>query len=337
MRAMARSSLLLAALLVLPAGPALAWADHGHRLIGSLAAQALPPEVPAFLRTPEAAADIGELAREPDRSKGAGKLHDSARDPAHFLDVDDHGLVLGGPALEALPPTRADYEAALRHVGTDSYRAGYLPYAIADGWQQLAKDFATWRAEVAGERLEADPARRAWITADRLRRERQIVIDLGVWAHYVGDGSQPLHLSVHFNGWGEGPNPQHFTTAKVHAPFEGPFVRANVGEDDARARMSPFQACGCPIEARTARYLQRTYAQVIPFYALEKAGGLADGDARGKAFAAERIAAGASELRDLVVEAWRASAYGTVGYPPTQVREVEAGRSPAYELLHGVN
>ena len=65
--------------------------------------------------------------------------------------------------------------------------------------------------------------------------------------------------------------------------------------------------------------------------------GLADGDPRGKAFAAERIAAGASELRDLVVEAWRASAYGTVGYPPTPVREVEAGRSAAYELLHGVN
>ncbi|HZZ35145.1 MAG TPA: S1/P1 Nuclease, partial [Caulobacteraceae bacterium] len=119
---------------------ALAWGATGHRIIGRLAVQALPSEVPAFLRTPQSAEAIGELAREPDRWKDAGRTHDSDRDPGHFLDLDDEGKVLGGPALAALPLTRAEYETALRAAGTDSWKAGYLSYSIVDGWQQLAKD-----------------------------------------------------------------------------------------------------------------------------------------------------------------------------------------------------
>ena len=322
---------------VLQSSAALAWGDAGHRMIGVLAMQALPPTVPAFLRTAEAAADIGELAREPDRSRGSGKIHDSGRDPGHFLDVDDQGLILGGPPLSALPPTRADYETALRSAGTDTYKAGYLPYSIVDGWQQLAKDFAYWRAGMAGERLERDPRRRAWIAADRRRRERQILVDLGVWGHYVGDASQPLHLSVHYNGWGEGPNPRGFTTQRVHVPFEGPFVNAYVRTADVRRRMTPFRACGCAIEARTAGYLSDTYATVVPFYELEKAGGLTPGDPRGPAFAAERLASGASQLRDMVVEAWQASARGTVGYPAASVGDIESGKADAYIQLYGAS
>ena len=40
-------------------------------------------------------------------------------------------------------------KAALQAVHTDSYHAGYLPYSIVDGWEQLAKDFAYWRVLTA--------------------------------------------------------------------------------------------------------------------------------------------------------------------------------------------
>ena len=324
----------LALLLAAPSS-ALAWGDSGHRMIGVLGAQALPAELPAFLRTPQAAADIGELAREPDRWRNSGKLHDNMRDPAHFVDVDDDGRVLGGPALAALPATRTDYETALRAVGVDGAKAGWLPYAIVDGWQQLAKDFAYWRADVAGERLEKDPTRKAWLSGDRQRRERQIVIDLGVWAHYVGDATQPMHVSVHYNGWGDGPNPKGFTTQRIHVPFEGPFVRANVSANQVRAGMRPYRACACSVERRTADYLAESFGKVAPFYEMEKAGGLKPGDPRGPAFASERLAAAASELRDLVTDAWTASATTQVGYPLTPVGEIEAGRVDAYPLLYG--
>lgn len=77
---------LLAAVVSVPV-QALAWGASGHRIIGRVAVAALPTEVPAFLRTPQAVDDAGELSREPDRSKGSGRTHDSDRDPGHYLDL----------------------------------------------------------------------------------------------------------------------------------------------------------------------------------------------------------------------------------------------------------
>ena len=317
------------------AGSALGWGATGHRLIGVAAVQALPPALPEFVRSPEAAADIGELAREPDRWKDAGKVHDLLRDPAHFIDLDDQGRVLGGPELGALPPTKADYDAALRAVGADSAKAGWLPYAIVDGWEQLAKDFADWRADVAGLRLDRNPAHQAWLARDKTRREALTLRDLGTLAHYVGDGSQPLHVSIHFNGWGAAPNPEGFTTQRIHGPFEGPFVRDHVTLAGVRAAMPPPADFQGSIMARTQAYLGRTGAQVTPLYRLEKRGGFAGDDPQGAAFATARVAAGAAELRDLVAAAWNVSSTETVGYPSTPVPEIEAGRADAYGLLYG--
>jgi hypothetical protein len=323
-----------AALLALTAGEACAWGATGHRLIGQLAVEALPPETPAFLRAPGVPAEIGELARELDRSKGSGKTHDTLRDPAHFVDLDAQNRVLGGPHVDALPDTRLAYDAALIAAGTDVGKAGWLPYALVDGWQQLVKDFAHWRVLVGAERLAATPERRAWYAEDRARRERLIVHNLGLWAHYVGDASQPHHLSIHFNGW-VGPNPKGYTTARnTHAAFEGAFVRARLGADAVRARMPAPDPVG-PIWAETAEYLKQTAAQVEPFYALEKAGGFAEGDARGAAFAADRLAAAAGELRDLTAAAWAESARSSIGYPATPVADLVSGKVDAWDALYG--
>src|ERR1700728_1291882 len=89
----------LAVALLAPASQALAWGATGHRMIGELGAATLPPELPAFLKTPQSVEDIGELAREPDRWKAAGKLHDTGRDPGHFVDLDDNGKIYGGPPM----------------------------------------------------------------------------------------------------------------------------------------------------------------------------------------------------------------------------------------------
>lgn len=327
-------TLLAALALTAAAGEARAWGNSGHRIIGALAAEALPEDLPAFLRTPAAIAEIGELSREPDRSRGAGKIHDGFRDPGHFVDIDDEGKVLGGPDFRALPPTFIDYEAALRAAGADSAKAGYLPYAIADGWQQLVKDFALWRVAVHGEATETDPARLAWLTADRLARERLIVRDLGVWSHYVGDAAYPLHVSVHYNGWGDYPNPKGFTKGKVHVPLEGPYVRRTVRAEQVRAAMTPFADCHCPIEARVRRYLEVNYALVEVFYQLEKDGGFAPGDPRGPAFMTGRLAAGASETRDLIVDAWQMSETMNVGYPIVTLADIKAGKTTAYDVLY---
>ncbi len=192
---------LLAALVLLPAAPpAFAWGATGHEFVSGIAAETLPAELPAFVRAPQAIADIAVLGRELDRSKGAGPTHDSERDPGHFVALTDDGSIVGVMPLEEIPLTREAYDTALRAKGFDQYRAGYLPLAIVDGWQQLVKDFAYWRAASVGARTARTAADRAWFDTDRRRREALTLRDLGVWSHYVGDASQPLHVSVHFDG-----------------------------------------------------------------------------------------------------------------------------------------
>ena len=320
------------------AGSALAWGSSGHRMIGEAAVAALPPELPAFLREPASAAAIGELSREPDRSRGAGHAHDADRDPGHFVDGDDMGKIAGAVSLDALPPTREDYETALRGAGSDSWKMGYLPYSIIGDWQQLSKDFAYWRVDEAGARLAADPKHKAWLEADRLRRQAQVLVDIGLLSHFVGDGSMPLHVSIHYNGWGPFPNPNNYTQDKVHSPWEGPYVRQVVTPQALAAAMPAFQDCQCAIEQRVGAYLMSDSRTVVPFYELEKAGAFKPGDPKGVQFTTERVAAGAAELRDEVVLAWRASASGKVGYQPEiSVSDVEAGKVDPYDSLYGVD
>ena len=327
----------LAALVIVVPSSVFGWGATGHRFVGEVAMKSLPKELPAFLRTPRAAVDVGEYSREPDRTKGSGREHDADRDPGHFLDLSDDGTALGGPKLSGLPTTRAEYDAALRAVGQDSWKAGYLPYSIVDRWQQLAKGLAYWRVLSAAEANPAWKAHRAFFAADRRRREGQILVAIGELSHFVGDGSQPLHVTVHFNGWGDYPNPAGYTTAKIHGPFEGDLVQASVSEAGVTARMLPPKDCHCPVQKRVADYLTATGALVIPLYQLEKAGGLAPSDPRGTAFATQQIAVGASELRDLIVDAWKMSATQTVGYKPVSVADVLAGKVDPYQGLYGID
>jgi hypothetical protein len=105
-----------------------------------------------------------------------------------------------------------------------------------------------------------------------------------------------------------------------------------------RAAMRPFQDCNCPIEQRVGAYLMNDYQSVTPFYDLEKAGAFKPGVIKGVEFTTGRVAAGASELRDEIILAWRASSDGRVGYrPEVSVADVEAGKIDPYDILYGAD
>jgi len=327
--------------LAVAAAPAVvsAWGNTGHRLIGVAAVRALPDDLPAFLRTSAAATEVGELAREPDRWKGAGQPHDRERDTAHFVDMLDDGriMVAGGPSIDALPELKHQYDAALIAAGSSVNEAGYLPYAIMDGYQQLVRDFAYWRVLNAIEARETDPGKRAWYREDRMRREALILRDMGVLGHYIGDGSQPHHTTIHYNGWDRNtPNPEGFTTSRqTHGAFEGDFTGRVARLDAVERGMTAPALEGFDLRARVPAYLKTTLAQVTPFYALEKAGGFAETDPRGAAFVAARLSAGASELRDLIILAWRDAADDAIGWPTVKVNEVEAGTADPWLAMYG--
>ncbi len=317
------------------ASQAQAWGATGHRLVGEAAMQSLPPELPAFLRSPDAVQAVGEIAREPDRSKGSGQPHDHDLDPGHFVDVDDQGKVNGGPPLASLPADREAYDLALEAVGTDAYRSGYLPYNIEDGFEQVVKDLAYWRVETAALKSDRSAVDRAWIGHDLQARVALTIRDIGYWAHFVGDASQPLHVSVHHNGWGSYPNPHGYTDDKLHAPFEGAFVHDHLTVASVEAAMPPLRPCA-PIDTCTLAYLTTTSTEVEPLYTLWSAGDFNRADAKAVAFATARVAAGAAELRDMVVAAWRASDDASVGYKPDiSVKAAEAGQAVPTGALYG--
>ena len=334
------TSFLLPALLlgaVAPA-PAWAWGATGHRIIGRVALQALPASLPGFLRAPDAIWQVGETAREPDRWRGAGGEHDAELNTGHFIDMTEDGKVEGVMSLSDLPATREAYDTLLRAGGVTQYKAGYLPYSIIIGFQQLRMDFGYWRIDVAGAKFSKSAKARAWFTADRKLHERLTLRDLGVWAHFVGDASMPLHVSVHHDGWGNYPNPQNYAGgAGIHAKFEGTFVRAYIREKDIAARLPTPRDCACQIQDETRAYLDRDLEKVIPLYELDKQGAFDSLTPNGKDFVSERLAVGAGELRDLIALAWTQSATISVGYPAVAVKDVEAGRGDALGSLQGLD
>src|SRR5262245_20608944 len=145
-------------------------------------------------------------------------MNDKERDPGHYIDLTDDGKAMGIVPLDMLPVTREAYDTQLSAGGSTQYKAGYLPYSIVDGWQQIRKDFAYWRAAVKGAGTAISPEERAWFEADRRLREKLTLRDIGVWSHYVADASQPMHVSVHFNGWETSRVPTATRTARRSTP-----------------------------------------------------------------------------------------------------------------------
>ena len=343
------SAATLAAVGLAAPGQAFAWGHTGHVGISELAAEALPREVPGFLRSPLAVAEISQLGAEADESKTTGTVtgvangristtftvHDAERDPGHFIDLDDTGVVVGGAVpLTALPTTREAFDTAQRAATNpghqDQYASGYLPYEIMDDFQQVRKDFGMWRAFGVGLRTARSRSDREYFAYQLALREQLIIRDIGYWSHFVADGSQPLHVSVHFNGWGNFPNPNGFTTAPIHAQFEGAFVKNFINFNAVRAQVRPYTDRGVTtIEARVPLYLAETLSQVPAVYQAAKANNNDNYQTPQPAEVAvvtRQLAAGVAELRDEIVDAWRQSEDVTVGFPLVTVKDIEAGR-----------
>jgi hypothetical protein len=293
--------------------------------------------LPDFLRKAEAARQVAEVAREPDRAKGASAPHDSDTNAAHHVDARDDLKIARGPSLLALPANRESYDTALRAAGTNQYRAGYLPYAIIDAWQQVVMDFAYWRADVAGARYAKTPAERTWFLEDQWVHEGLTIRDLGLLAHFVGEGSQPMLVSIHSDGWGNYPNPQSFTTTRIRAVFEGTIVRNRIMPAEISAHVAAPRDCRCAIERRTSDYLIATQKEIIALYQVEKAGGFAARPDDGKVFVSKRLAAGVAELRDMIADAWRRSAQLSIGSPPIPIEDIETGETSAFDALRGTD
>lgn len=288
-----RSALIATELLCVLVYPTIAgaWGNEGHRMINRLAASTLPADVPAFLRSEAAVNEIDYLGPEPDRWRSPAEPElSAAQAPEHFIDLEP------ADALGPLPRRRLDFEAKVFASGQRPEKIGLQPWETDEIWERLKAALREYRnLSAAGK--------------DTRGVEAAALFYAGWLGHYVGDGSQPLHTTYKYNGW-VGPNPNGYTTDhQIHWQFEGPFVAANEHEAEVRTRMTAPKAIDGDIFDNYVAYLRHSATYVEKVYQLEKAGGFQGaGTAEARDFTADRLAAGASMLRDMIYTAWLESA-----------------------------
>jgi hypothetical protein len=277
--------------LTLTASAARAWESDGHRIINRLAASTLPADVPAFLRSPAAIDEIEYLGPEPDRWRSPAEPElSAAQGPEHFINLET------ADALGPLPHKRLDFEAKAFAAGQSPAKIGLQPWETDEVWERLKAAMRQYRSLLA-----AGPS----ANVDTKPVEAAILFYAGWLGHYVGDGSQPLHVTVNYNGW-TGPNPHGYTTEhQIHHQFEGPFVAANIHAAEVQAKMTPPKVIEGDMFDAYLAYLRHSATYVEKVYQLDKAGAfVGTGTPESRDFTAARLAAGASMLRDMIYTAW---------------------------------
>jgi S1/P1 Nuclease len=276
----------------------MAWGREGHMMINRLAGEALPKDVPEFLRSHEAVEALEYYGPEPDRWKSPGEPElNAAQFPEHFLDMEESDLV------GEMPRRRYDYVRALAFaqkshpdLALSPEKVGLQPYVTTEVWERLKSAMRDYRG-LKQDHKDTKPV------------ECEIVFLAGWLGHYVADGSQPLHTTIQYNGW-TGPNPNGYTTEhKIHAQFESVYVSGNIKAAEVAPLIAAKPVVLGDVFADYMTYLRHSNSLVEKTYQLDKTGAFTGaGTPEGKAFAEERLAAGATELRDMIYSAWVKSA-----------------------------
>lgn len=315
-----------------------AWDAEGHRIVAGLGLAALPVDYPAFARDAAAASRIGFLTNVPDRWRNVDPWlkQSGASWTDHFLDIEE--IANAGIDLNTVSSFRLDFAVAFaagRAAHPEKFRPidparnldhtrewpGSAPWAIADWFHKLRSAFGYLKAyeEMGG-------------TPEEIANARQdVVYAMGVLAHYVGDCAQPLHSTVHHNGW-TGPNPHGYTTWQgFHSWIDGAVVaRTGITAASLTQRVKPGgvltlnpRADGRdPAFVAALDYIIDQNKLVEPLYQLEKAGKLGnekpDANGRqpnppkpvspeGRTFIEERLLTGGNMLATFWATAWKSA------------------------------
>jgi len=279
----------------------LAWGTRAHAVIDRTAVDMLPDDGPVFLK--KYADYIAGSASIPDtwRVETFSRIEE---DPNHGWFREQFAF------MKMIPRSRYEFVLALyrenqRIQKTDPDNAkrmnvrwtGTLPFAAAEVYGHLVTDMRILR------QTPPDSPQASFL--------QQTCAFYVAWiGHYIGDGAQPLHDTIHHDGW-QGPDPQGYTRdPKIHGRFESQYVDLiALKEADIAGRIgTPGHLTGDVFE-QILGHLDDAGSNVEAVYKLDKRGAFADAhDAEAREMVYSRTAAGARMLRDLVYRAWLESA-----------------------------
>ena len=296
-----------------------AWDYEGHHMVNELALASLPKNFSLDL-TPAQQGRVAFLAGEPDRWRNVPDLPlKHFNGPDHYLDVED--IALCGLTPETLPIMRYDFAAAIANARTahpekfpaidpakdaDHTREldGFLPWAITEYYGKLKSDFTAWKTF---KQYGGTPEEIANAKAD-------CIYVMGVMGHYVGDGSQPLHTSKHFNGW-VGENPNGYTVKPTfHSWIDGGYLKKTGGLkfDALVGKIHPAETIANAAAPEgmfrdVVAYIMEQNKFVAPLYQMEKDGQLAgEGEKAmdGRPFLEGQIVKAGQMLGNIWLTAW---------------------------------
>ncbi len=301
-----------------------AWDYEGHRTVNQIALASLPTNFPAFVQKPEAAERIAFLAGEPDRWRNTPDLSlKHCNGPDHYIDLEE--LADYGIKPAELPVFRFDFVGRLavtRAANPDKFPkpdpekdvehtlglVGMLPWSITENYGKLKSGFSYLKAF---EQYGGTPEEIA-------NAQANIIYIMGVMGHYVGDGAQPLHATIHHHGWvGDNPN-GYRTNRSIHAWIDGGYFNkvgmprlADMKPDIRPARLVQLgdrPASPEEILPAVVKYIEATLKEVEPLYQLDKSGALSGNGEKGlegKKYLAQRLIVGGQMLGDIWYSAWQ--------------------------------
>lgn len=138
------------------------WGDKGHKTIAAFAMKLLPAEMKF---TDQFKSEITDHSVDPDNRK----RDDKSEGPKHFIDIDYYKEFTDGIVIMSRDSLNKLYD---EKVVT---KEGILPWATEETFFRLIKAF-------------------------KEKNKDNVLLYASDLAHYVGDGHQPLHATVNYNG-----------------------------------------------------------------------------------------------------------------------------------------
>jgi hypothetical protein len=305
----------------LAAGHLNAWGLRGHTLANLAAVEAIPADGPVFLK--EHKAYIGHLGTIPDTWR-------SQTEPWLRISEDaNHSWYTEGFSFIPKPPhSRTEfilrvYDEYLKVSRTDPAQAkllnirytGLQAYSIIEGYERIKAGMRLYRYAARRGAYRFTDIAKMYAAVSPLYRDaaevrKMLAADIAFYSgwvgHYVADAAQPLHNSIHHDGW-SGDNPKDYTRdPEIHGRFETEYVNLIAVSEADVVKHVP----------QRARHLDDVWPAVLnhslearefveKVYEMDKRGAFVrkdDGEAR--EFTHRRLAAGAAFLRDLIYTAW---------------------------------
>jgi len=329
--------------------PLEAWGVRGHTVANLAAVEGIPADGPEFLKAQEAY--IGHLGTIPDTWRGYSEPY------LRISEDANHGWYTEQFDFIPVPPhSRTEfilkvYDQYLKVKATDPDRAklinirytGTQAYSIMEGYERMKAGMRLYRAvdnpQTPNGSLATIFARISPLFSNAAQVKQMLANDIAFYmgwvGHYVADAAQPLHNSMHHDGW-SGPNPKGYTRdTQIHGRFESSYV-------DLIETTAPDVV---KFMRKDARHLDNVWQAVLD-HSLEARESVEDvyrADLRG-AFAKKddviarelvykRLASGAGFLRDLAYTAWIESAKRVP--QPSAIDRMENPDNPRYNPAAG--